>query len=83
MPRLICAASTINKPSDDMTEKLQKVLARAGFGSRREIEGWIAKGRIKVNGKIAIIGERVSDTDKIGGPGQEPCAAPGHPLQQA
>ena len=65
MPRLICAASTINQPSDDMTEKLQKVLARAGFGSRREIEGWIAKGRIKVNGKIAIIGERVSDTDKI------------------
>ena len=48
-----------------MTEKLQKVLARAGFGSRREIEGWIAKGRIKVNGKTAIIGERVSDTDKI------------------
>ena len=48
-----------------MTEKLQKVLARAGFGSRREIEIWIAKGRIKVNGKLAIIGDRVSDDDKI------------------
>ena len=48
-----------------MTEKLQKVLARAGFGSRREIEGWIAKGRIRVNGKVAVIGERVSDLDKI------------------
>lgn len=48
-----------------MTEKLQKVLARAGFGSRREIEGWIAKGRVKVNGKVAVIGERVSDSDKI------------------
>lgn len=48
-----------------MTEKLQKVLARAGFGSRREIETWIAKGRIKVNGKIAIVGERVTDEDRI------------------
>ena len=48
-----------------MTEKLQKVLARAGFGSRREIETWIAKGRIKVNGKVAVIGDRVTDDDKI------------------
>jgi len=48
-----------------MSEKLQKVLARAGFGSRREIETWISQGRIKVNGKVAVIGERVSDEDKI------------------
>ncbi len=48
-----------------MTEKLQKVLARAGFGSRREIETWITKGRIKVNGKVAVVGDRVTDDDKI------------------
>jgi 23S rRNA pseudouridine2605 synthase len=48
-----------------MTEKLQKVLARAGFGSRREIESWISKGRIKVNGKVAILGERVGGDDRI------------------
>ena len=48
-----------------MSEKLQKVLARAGFGSRREIEVWIGKGRVKVNGRIAVIGARVEDTDKI------------------
>lgn len=48
-----------------MTEKLQKVLARAGFGSRRELESWIEKGRVKVNGKVATLGDRVADDDKI------------------
>ncbi len=47
------------------TEKLQKVLARAGFGSRRELEAWIEKGRVKVNGKVAQLGIRVSDSDRI------------------
>lgn len=42
-----------------MTEKLQKVLARSGHGSRREIEQMIAAGRIRVNGHIAQLGERV------------------------
>ena len=42
-----------------MTEKLQKVLARSGHGSRREIEAKIAAGRIRVNGKVAQLGERV------------------------
>ncbi|MDG2939099.1 23S rRNA pseudouridine(2605) synthase RluB [Bisgaard Taxon 10/6] len=40
-------------------EKLQKVLARAGRGSRREIEGIIAEGRVSVDGKIATLGDRV------------------------
>lgn len=52
----------INAPEN---EKLQKVLARAGYGSRREIEGWIEAGRIKVNNKIATLGDRVSETDRI------------------
>lgn len=42
-----------------MTEKLQKVLARSGHGSRREIEQLIANGRIRVNGHVAQLGERI------------------------
>jgi 23S rRNA pseudouridine2605 synthase len=48
-----------------MDEKLQKVLARAGFGSRRELEEWISGGRVKVNGVVAKLGDRVSGEDKI------------------
>lgn len=48
-----------------MDEKLQKVLARAGLGSRREMERWIEQGRVKVNDKIATIGDRVSSKDNI------------------
>ncbi|MDF7681023.1 23S rRNA pseudouridine(2605) synthase RluB [Enterobacteriaceae bacterium ESL0689] len=42
-----------------MSEKLQKVLARAGQGSRRELEAKIAAGRVSVNGKIATLGDRI------------------------
>ena len=48
-----------------MTEKLQKVLAARGLGSRRELERWIEAGRVSVNGKIAKLGARVSDEDRI------------------
>ena len=48
-----------------VTEKLQKVLAAAGYGSRREVERWITNGRISVNGKVASLGDRVSDKDSI------------------
>ncbi len=48
-----------------MDEKLQKVLARAGFGSRRELEEWIKQGRVKINGEVATIGDRVHKSDAI------------------
>ncbi|PKH26834.1 23S rRNA pseudouridine(2605) synthase RluB [Enterobacterales bacterium CwR94] len=46
-----------------MSEKLQKVLARAGHGSRREIEAMIVAGRVSVNGKLATLGDRI-EADK-------------------
>jgi 23S rRNA pseudouridine2605 synthase len=48
-----------------MDEKLQKVLARAGVGSRREMENRIRDGRITVNGEVAKLGDRVSPKDEI------------------
>jgi 23S rRNA pseudouridine2605 synthase len=46
-------------------EKLQKVLARAGFGSRREMERWIEAGRVSVNGKPAKLGDRVDSRARL------------------
>lgn len=43
-----------------MSEKIQKVLANAGLGSRRQIEGWIEAGRVSVNGVTAKIGDRIN-----------------------
>ena len=47
------------------SEKLQKVLARAGLASRREIERWISEGRIAVNGKTAQLGDRITAAARI------------------
>ena len=46
-------------------EKLQKVLARAGIGSRREMERFITQGRVLVNGLLASLGDRVDFSDRI------------------
>jgi len=50
-------------------ERLQKALASAGLGSRREMEEWIAAGRVQVNGEPATPGTKVGPRDvvKVGG----------------
>ena len=48
-----------------MSEKLQKVLATAGLGSRRELEKWISAGRVSVNGSVAKLGDRAEADDRI------------------
>ena len=48
-----------------MSEKLHKVLAERGIGSRREMERWIVAGRVRVNGSTATLGDRVEPGDRI------------------
>jgi 23S rRNA pseudouridine2605 synthase len=45
--------------------KLQKALADAGYGSRRQLEQWIVDGRVSVNGAPAHVGQRVAAGDRI------------------
>ncbi len=52
-------------------ERLQKALAARGLGSRREIEGWIEAGRIRINGNPAKLGDRVSPGDRVRVDGKE------------
>ena len=49
----------------DGPERIQKVLAALGLGSRREIEGWIAAGRVSVNGRPAKLGDRIGPEDRV------------------
>jgi 23S rRNA pseudouridine2605 synthase len=56
-----------------MADRVQKVLAAAGHGSRREIEGWIKEGRLAIDGRAAELGDTVS--------GQERFTLDGRPLR--
>ncbi|MCK0507864.1 MULTISPECIES: 23S rRNA pseudouridine(2605) synthase RluB [Aromatoleum] len=46
-------------------ERLQKVLAQIGIGSRREIEEWVVAGRISVNGLPAELGQKIGPGDRV------------------
>jgi 23S rRNA pseudouridine2605 synthase len=48
-----------------MQERVQKILSNSGFCSRRKAEELIKAGKVKVNGKIAALGDRASSEDKI------------------
>ncbi|MGR8952719.1 MAG: 23S rRNA pseudouridine(2605) synthase RluB [Gammaproteobacteria bacterium] len=50
---------------DEPGERIQKVLARGGVASRREIERWIEEGRVMVNGAVAALGVRLKSGDHL------------------
>lgn len=51
--------------SEPSGERIQKVLAQAGLGSRREVERWISEGRVSVNGEKVSLGARLLPTDTV------------------
>lgn len=51
-------------------ERLHKVLAQVGLGSRRQIEDWIRAGRVHVNDQPAVLGQSVTGADRIAVDGQ-------------
>lgn len=63
--RPVKSASPAAPAAAEATVKLQKALADAGLGGRREIEEWITAGRVQVNGEAAHLGQRVAATDKV------------------
>jgi len=46
-------------------ERIQKILARGGVGSRREIERWIEEGKLKLNGQTVKLGDRLQAGDTL------------------
>nr|WP_107763078.1 pseudouridine synthase [Nitrosospira multiformis] len=56
------AGSTSTQP---VTQKLHKILAQAGLGSRREMEELIASGQVTINGKTAQVGDRIDVRDVV------------------
>ncbi|QGU32138.1 23S rRNA pseudouridine(2605) synthase RluB [Thermochromatium tepidum] len=63
--------STRRPGSGDQPVRLQKLLAEAGLGSRRQIEGWISAGRVRVNGRLAKLGDQATRADRIRVDGHE------------
>lgn len=57
------SAKKIDIPDNDLGERIQKVLARGGIGSRREIERWIEEGRLKLNGALVTLGKHIKVGD--------------------
>lgn len=56
---------TSRDTAGEPTQKLHKVLAQAGIGSRRAMEQWIIEGKVTVNGAVATLGMRVGPQDEI------------------
>jgi len=64
-PMLVPEVGTEPENDAPASQKLQKVLAGSGLGSRRDMETWIEAGRVSVNGVVATLGRRVSPGDRI------------------
>ena len=48
-----------------MADRVQKILAAAGHGSRRKVETWIREGRLAIDGRVAELGDHIEGTEQI------------------
>lgn len=64
-PRLVRRDAMEHVSGEVESQKLHKLLAQSGLGSRRLMEEWIREGKITVNGAVATIGARVKPTDLV------------------
>ncbi len=64
----VVASDTSDAPDTaaaEVTHKLQKLLAQKGLGSRREMEALIVSGQVSINGRAAVLGDRISAQDRV------------------
>ncbi len=52
-------------PAAPVSERIQKALAQAGHGSRRQIEAWVQEGRLTINGELAQLGAHITENDRV------------------
>lgn len=64
-PRRVLSLKREGTPANRVEERLHKVLASAGLGSRRALEERIARGEVKVNGEVAGTGSSVGSGDRV------------------
>ncbi len=58
-------SGTLKPTTSEEPERIQKLLARAGVGSRREVESWIEAGRLQINSRPAMPGQKATVSDRI------------------
>ncbi len=65
MPLRALAVVAPDTATAEVTHKLQKLLAQKGLGSRREMEALIASGSVSINGRTAVLGDRIGAQDRV------------------
>jgi 23S rRNA pseudouridine2605 synthase len=77
-PKKPRSGRTDPEPEPGGPERLQRILARAGYGSRRAVEDLIRAGRVQVNGRQAVLGDRADgSSDRVSLDGAPVAAHPG------